>query len=162
MKINSIYNILLHYFSREDGFRDKAGVKHTTKNTSYFKSETLRDRSPPPMEKQGKWTGQGCEGQAHTAHRKKENKNHRYQHSTAEKPTTSKTFKMGNPNRKQTLEVKTELRKGPNQHQGSWCRFSLAVLSWTSCFCSLPAAVSTAVQRDEQSFLPIGVPVSMT
>lgn len=39
--------------------------------------------------------------------------------STAEKPTTSKTFKMGRPNRKQMLEVKTELRKGPNQHWGS-------------------------------------------
>lgn len=33
-KINSICDILLYYLSREDGFRARAGVKHTTKNTS--------------------------------------------------------------------------------------------------------------------------------
>lgn len=33
-KTNSISNIWLYYFSREDGFRARAGVKHTTQNTS--------------------------------------------------------------------------------------------------------------------------------
>ena len=56
--------------------------------------------------------------------------------STAEKPTTSKTFKMGKPNRKPMLEVKTKLRKGPNQHWGFWCHLSQAVPLWTSCFFS--------------------------